>query len=890
MNTLVRDRLVTQRFCLVSVLALVFMAMAMSASAFADYPADVKPMAPTEQLVRSVIVKSLQAEVARICKEMFCEPPSVSVTADLSEVLRALPEKLATSPTVQCHPVPCIAITADSWPHLMEVYAKSDDAVRRIALEVGLSRKENAMTVASASVKSVNDYGAPAISLAGDGKRKFSLNLCGVRVSLKTAQACVVDVAGHRLGALFEGEGELRLEPTCAKSRKMLVDFIPNPDDPIKVSRVFISCPFKEKTREPRQIRRLRSRVRELQKKAKVEGNKQVAESMEKFLKDCVESAYPYKHEKSLEGLAPHDGYDHPIVVVQTKQLGVFGFCFAGERGSETVVMTQPRTRSIVSFWESARARHEWTIPRVEQYSFDIRWLPEAMRFDVICEMDLAGIETGRDIRFMLDPVCNVRRCLIDGKESRFVQQDCSRAGRVATSLSSGFAISMIKGWLQITPPSRPDTTGGTDLSVEYSIHYGNAAATDALGASYFYDDAVVLHGDAVRWFPYVGWRPRAPLRTRISVPKGFMGVSIGKYEGKVTEKESDVFTYDASFSMPTSAFVVGKFKEYVYETKRRDGPKRPAITMLSSGDECVARRYLDVVATMVDWALKYCGDFPYEELRFVTMPGNRSWATMLVFPNSCLEMDITNYGLMSHEISHQWWGNEAGTINLDDQWMVEGGATFFTLLCVEDLNTIGSYASLLKNRAAWIRKFDSPPPISTGFRLPSELRMLFYFKGAFVFEMLRMATNNDRHFFETLKRYQQDAVKTGLTEPGIRSFFEKAIGHDLSDLFRLYLHKSELPGVQVQVTDVSTDGDRATISLSAQITPGGYELPYPIDVYPKSGQAPHRAVLFIGPDSGDYKVDMPFADVSRIVGNPEAMLLVAQPEQEDVELYVSPK
>ena len=166
----------------------------------------------------------------------------------------------------------------------------------------------------------------------------------------------------------------------------------------------------------------------------------------------------------------------------------------------------------------------------------------------------------------------------------------------------------------------------------------------------------------------------------------------------------------------------------------------------------------------------------------------------------------------------------------------------------------------------------------------------VFYGKGACIFQMLRMATNNDRHFFATLKQFQQDSQKVGLTEAGLKALFEKAIGHDLSGLFRLYVHSGDLPGVLVEVTDVSAEGNRAAISLSARITPGGYALPYPIDVYPKSGQAPHRTVLFIGPDFGDYKFEVPFADIARIVGNPEAMLLVAQPEQEDVELFVAPE
>ncbi len=843
-----------------------------------------------EQQLRKALLESVQTQVSSMCGQTDSSVPTIAVRANLSEVLRAFPEKLATSPTVRCHPVPCVAITAESWPHLAEVYAKSDEGVRRIALDVGLSRKENIMTLASASVKSIDDYARPEVFLTTNGKKKFSLNLCGVRVFFTNTQQYVVEVAGHRLGALLEGEGELTLEPTCAKSRRMLVDFVPEPDDPIKVSRVFITCPFKEKKREPRQIKRLRVRVQELKEDAKGESDQQRSESMEKFLGDCIKSVYPLTEEEALQGLAPHVGYEHPMMVVQTEELGVFAFAFAGQRGSETVIVTKPRTRSIASFWESARASRRWTIPDVERYSFDIQWQPEAMRFDVECSLALSRLKAGHDIRFLMNPVCKVQRCLIDGKKAQFAQRKCAQEEKVAMSLSSGLILDGIEGFLEIARPSRLGKATDVDLTVEYSIDYGNTSATDSLGAEYLFEDAVVLHGDVVRWFPCVGFATRAPMRTRIEVPAGFMGVAMGNSETKEVKAGAEVYTYDADFPVLMPAFVVGKFTEFADKAERGDKQHRPDISLLSSGNECGAERWLDGLGTTVHWAQKYCGEFPYERLCFVTMPGNRSWATMMVFPDSYLERKAPDFWLLSHEVSHQWWGNAAGTLNMDDQWMVEGAATYFSFLWSEDLNMRDPGVVSFKRLAAWIRTFESPPPISAGFRLGQRLGVLFYVKGAYMFEMLRMATNNDRHFFATLKQYQAEAQKVGLTEAGLKAAFEKAIGHDLSGLFRLYVHKGDLPGVLVEVTDVTTEGNRATVSISAQITPGGYALPYPIDVYPKSGQAPHRGVIFIGPDFGDYKLQVPFADVSRIVGNPEAMLLVASPDQEDVELYVAPE
>ncbi len=881
-----RSPLSVRQRCLVFALIVVFIGMMASVSAFADDPADAKPVAQTEQFLKSAFIKSLQDEVDGICKQMFCEPPSVSVTADLTKVLRALPEKLATSPTVRCHRVPCIAITAESWPHLMEVYAKSDDGVRRIALEVGLSRKEDAMTLASASVKSTDDYGRPTISLAADGKRKFSLNLCGVRVSLKTAQACVVDVAGRRLGALFEGEGQLTLEPTCAKSRRMLVDFVPNPDEPIKVSRVFISCPFKEKRREPRQIKRLRLRVRELKKQPKGESDQQITESMTEFLGDCVKSVYPLTEEQALQGLAPHAGYEYPLVVVQTEELGAFGFCFAGERGSEAVMMTSPRTGAPVSYWESSGTQHEWIIPDAERYAFHIAWNPDALSLAVNCNVAVSRLERGRDIRFMLNSACKVKSCQVNGKKVSFAQGKLALDDSIASALSCGYHPMFIDGYLQLSSPKALAAGGETDVSIEYSIDYRDSSVIETLGEGYFCVDGLSMDGHD-QWFPFTRWKSEAPwaggMTFEIEVPTGFTAIAQGDPESPEIKKNTTIWRYTADFPTTLPSLAIGKFEEFV------DDEFEPELAVFTRSGEVVGRRWLDALSLVVAWAEKYCGKYPYKRFAMVeTTPGDlssTSWPMMLTM--SYMVNPTHLWWQLSHEVSHQWWGDAARMLDIDDVWLHEGTAVYFNMLFNEDLNMRKPGVKSFKRAAAWARTFEAAPPISAGFRMGQRCgAILFSIKGAYLYHILRTATNNDRHFFATLKQFQQESQKVGLTEAGLKRLFEKAIGHDLSGLFRLYVHTGDLPGVLVKVTDVTTKGKRATVSLSAQITPGGYALPYPIDVYPKSGQAPHRAVIFIGPDFGDYKLDVPFADVSRIVGNPDAMLLVAQPEQEDMELY----
>ncbi|MBN2209690.1 MAG: hypothetical protein JW759_10400, partial [Candidatus Coatesbacteria bacterium] len=816
-------------------------------------------MSKNERELREALTKSLQAEVDRVCKELGSTPPTVGVEADLSRLLAVLPEEVSTSPTAKPHPLPPLAVTADRWSHLATIFAKSGRGMRRVEAKLGLSSEGHKISVNDTDVASHFDYGRPEIVPADGAATKFAFDLCGVRVKCPEGQPYLVNVGKRRIGVIFEGDGELALKPTSARSRRMLADFVSADEKTIPFSRLFVACPAEAPDAEPAALGRLRRQIGALIHSTAPTSDAEQDKPLTDFLQVCVDAASPFRDEEPLKGLAPSDGYACPILVVETQEQGVFAFSFAGQRGSETVIVSMPRTGAMASFWESARTSHKWVIPDVKHYSFDVCWRPEAMSFDVKCTLDVSRLQPGRDIRFIMSPACKVQRSLINGEKAQFVQRKCAQEDTVAMSLSSGLIPDEIEGFLQIALPKRVGSAGRGDLTVEYSIDYGDTSATDSLGAEYFFEGAVVLHGDAVRWFPCVGWGTRAPMRTRIEVPAGFMGVAMGNSETKEVRTGAEVYTYDADFPMLGSAFAVGKFTEFLDKAKRIDGLKRPVLSMLSSGQECLAQRYLDDLGTTVDWAQKYCGEFPYERLCFVTMPGNRSWATMMVFPNSWMERRAPDFWLLSHEVAHQWWGNAAGTLKMDDQWMVEGSATYFSFLWSEDLNMRDPGVVSFKRLARWIREFVSPPPISAGFRMGERFGIMFYLKGAYMFEMLRMAMNNDKHFFATLKQYVQHAQKAGLTEAGLRRFFEEATGHDLSGLFSLYVHTGDLPGVLVEVTDVAVKATHAAVSLSAQITPGGYALPYPIDVYPKSGRAPHREVIFIGPDFGDYKIDVPF-------------------------------
>jgi len=872
-----------------TVLLLLVAGMA-SQAAFAATEKEGGLMVENERALRDSLTESLQAEVERVCKELGSTAPTVAVEADLSGLLKALPDKLSTSPTVMQHPLPPVAITAQDWSHLLTVFAKSGRRKRRIEASVGLSSQNDKINIDDVDVISHAEYGRARI-IPAEAATSLSFQLCGVKAKCAQGRVYSVNLGKRQIGAIYEGDGELTLRPTCARSREMLADFVDPETETIASSRIFVACPDEATEPEPAALARLRRRLGALSpstaRKSEAKRDKPVRE----FLEVCVGAASPFRDEEALQGLAPHAGYQHPMVVVQTEEFGAFGFIFAGERGSETVMMTSPWTGAPVSYWESSGTHREWAIPNVERYHFQVTWHPERLRLAVNCSVAVSGLERGRDIRFILNCASKVHCCRINGQKSSFEQGKLALDDSISSALACGYHPMFIDGFLQISSPKTPIAGGEVDVSVEYSIDYKDSSVIETLAGGYFCEDGLSMDGHH-QWFPFTGWKSEARwaggMAFEIEVPAGFTAIAQGDPEPSEVKKDMTVWRYKAGFPTTLPSLSIGRYEQFA------DDEHEPhLVALVHSGGEVVGRRWLDAMSLVVAWAEKYCGKYPYKRFAIVqTQPQERnstSWPTMLTM--SYMANPTHLWWQLSHEVSHQWWGDAARMLDIDDVWLHEGTAVYFNMLFNEDLNMRKPGIGSFKGMAGWVRQFEAPGPISAGFRLGQRCgALLFSLKGAYLYHMLRMATNDDRHFFATLKQFQLQSQKTGLTEAGLKSLFEKAIGHDLSGLFTLYLHKSDLPGILIEVTDIKTKGDHAIISLSAQITPGGYQLPYPIDVLRKSGLAPHREVVFIGPDFGEYKFEVPFSDISRIVGNPDAMLLVAQPEQEDVELYTAPK
>lgn len=160
------------------------------------------------------------------------------------------------------------------------------------------------------------------------------------------------------------------------------------------------------------------------------------------------------------------------------------------------------------------------------------------------------------------------------------------------------------------------------------------------------------------------------------------------------------------------------------------------------------------------------------------------------------------HHGLLSHELAHQWFGDDATCGSWEDIWLNEGFATYSEGLTYEHGIGPNTFENWLTDK---INTITAQPGGSVKVDDTTSVNRIFswrlsYCKGAMVLHMLRWTVGDD-HYFQGLREYLTDPTiqySFGHTEQ-LKAHLETTSGMDLTEFFDSWYSGEGYPLYQVE-------------------------------------------------------------------------------------------
>lgn len=189
-----------------------------------------------------------------------------------------------------------------------------------------------------------------------------------------------------------------------------------------------------------------------------------------------------------------------------------------------------------------------------------------------------------------------------------------------------------------------------------------------------------------------------------------------------------------------------------------------------------------------------FAGEYPYKNEKY----GHAQWSRGGGMEHQTMGfMKNLDFGLVVHELAHQWFGDYITCKSWQDIWLNEGFATFYTIHIEKYFHNQYWYKPLLKDKMGHICSIDSGsvfcPDTTNVDRIFNS--KLSYSKGGLVLNSLRWEIG-DSDFFAAIKNYLNDSLlkNSTATTVDIKRHFELSADTSLTEFFSDWIYGEGFP------------------------------------------------------------------------------------------------
>ncbi|HEX2969187.1 MAG TPA: M1 family metallopeptidase [Bacteroidales bacterium] len=309
----------------------------------------------------------------------------------------------------------------------------------------------------------------------------------------------------------------------------------------------------------------------------------------------------------------------------------------------------------------------------------------------------------------------------------------------------------------------------------------------------------------------------KAAVEFYITAPSHYKVVSNGVFSGAWIVSDGLKCTHwEESVPLPVKVMAFGVADFAVNDTAKADGIPVSSWVFPENAKE----GFFDysVAVRPLEYYITHIGTYPYKKLANVqskTIYGGLENAGAIFYA----EKSVTGMGraeeLISHEIAHQWFGNNITENDWYHIWLSEGFATYLTSMYFEVTRGEDFFRTDMDSTRAkvlrYYRKNRMPVIDTTVTDLMKLLNPNSYQKGAWALHMLRDQIG-DSVFRKGLQMFYNKYRNSNVVTDDFRKVMEEASGQQLNDFFRQWLYTGGQPVLDIRVEKGKRGTSRITI------------------------------------------------------------------------------
>jgi len=316
----------------------------------------------------------------------------------------------------------------------------------------------------------------------------------------------------------------------------------------------------------------------------------------------------------------------------------------------------------------------------------------------------------------------------------------------------------------------------------------------------------------ASRWFPFHGYASdRATSDISLTVPGNWSvaGHSANPVTPVTAKDGRKTFTFVETQPVLPGSFAAGQF---ITKTINSTGMQLDLAVL--PGSEGRLQEFGQEIAQIVQFYNNKFGQFQLgsriavaeiddETLDYYAGAGITFISHKVLVSDKPLPVDD-----LAREVAYQWWGQAVGLKSFDFAWLSQGLAEYSSVLYRESRQSPAEFHETLSEIIELALAFEQEASIS---RAPLQLndqspayRSVVFYKGAYVYHMLRTTIGDDK-FFNLLKNYYSTFKGQNAGIEDFENLADKVSGQKLRGFFGLWIDSTGVPEFKVEYSIIRT-------------------------------------------------------------------------------------